>query len=143
MTTTITASASTITTSRKDMTMWQEYERDAWLGQARDEMTDEQLSRFDSLAERIAERWPDDEDDMGASRSERLSGALMIVLGDATLEELGAERARAKLALEEATQRLQGAIVASADLGPSEIARRAGVARDTVRQALGRMDWSR
>ena len=122
--------------------MWQEYERDAWLGPARDEMTDEQLSRFDSLTERIAERWPDDEDDMGASRSERLSGALMIVLGDATLEELGAERARAMLALDEATQRLQGAMVASADLGPSEIARRAGVARDTARQALGRLDWS-
>ena len=46
------------------------------------------------------------------------------------------------VAVDAATSTLQGAMVASADLGPSEIARRAGVARDTARQALGRIDWT-
>ncbi len=120
--------------------MWTTTERDAWLGPARDEMTDEQLDRFDELAAAIEDRWPADADDPDAN-ADRLSGALMIVLGDATLESLGAERLEAMRALDEATRRLQGAMLSNADLGPSEIARRAGVARDTVRHALGRMEW--
>lgn len=123
------------------MTMWTTTERDAWLGPARDEMTDEQLARFDAVAAAIEERWPTDPDDPDANAA-RLSGALQVVLGDDSLESLGAARRAAMLALDAATATLQGAMVASADLGPSEIARRAGVARDTARQALGRTDWS-
>ena len=116
--------------------MWTTTERDAWLGPARDTMTDDQLDRFDAITAIIEDRWPADPDDPDAN-ADRLSGALQIILGEATLESLGADRHRAQTALVRASQTLQGAMAVCADLGPSEVTRRAGVARNTAREALG------
>ena len=113
--------------------MWTTTERDAWLGPARDEMTDDQLDRFDAITATIEGRWPADPD----ANADRLSGALQIILGEATLESLGADRHRVQAALVRASQMLQGAMAVCADLGPSEVMRRAGVARNTAREALG------
>ena len=68
--------------------MWQEYERDAWLGPALEQMTDEQLEAFDDAARQIFDRYPATDDDPDAA-TEALSGALMVILGDDTLDGLG------------------------------------------------------
>lgn len=115
--------------------MWSTWERNAWLGPALDDMTPEQLDAFDDAARTILDRWPQTEDDPAAG-TEQLSGALMVILGDDTLPGLGQAHQRARAALDEAHGRLIGAIIASRDLGPSEIARQAGVTRVTVTKAL-------
>ena len=115
--------------------MWTTTERDAWLGPARDTMTDDQLDRLDSLAAEIMAQWPASEDDPTAG-TEQLTGALMIILGDDTLAGLGAARQRAQAALDKAHAQLLGALLASRDLGPSEISRQAGLSRVTVTKTL-------
>lgn len=115
--------------------MWTTTERDAWLGPARDTMTDEQLDRFDALAAEIMTQWPPSEDDPEAG-TPQLGGALMIVLGDDTLAGLGRARATAQRALDDAAGQLAGAVLASRELGPSEISRQAGLSRVTVTKIL-------
>lgn len=115
--------------------MWQEHEMDAWLGPAGEDMTDEQRDQFAALAEAVFAQWPAGEDDPAAG-TEQLNGALMVVLGDATLAELGAVRRQAELAYEEAHGRVLGAILASRELGPSEISRQSGLSRVTVTKVL-------
>ena len=115
--------------------MWTTYERDAWLGPARDDMTDEQLEAFDDAARQIFDRYPASEDDPAAG-TEALSGALMVILGDATLDGLGGAYQQAVEAAGGAHGRLIGAVIASRDLGPSEISRRSGLSRVTVTKAL-------
>lgn len=115
--------------------MWTTTERDAWLGPARDTMTDEQLDAFDRVAAEIAERWPTDGDDPDAG-TDQLAGALMVICGDDTLAGLGAARQQAQAALDKAHAQLLGALLASRDLGPSEISRQSGLSRVTVTKTL-------
>lgn len=115
--------------------MWQDYERDAWLGPALEEMSDEQLEAFDAAARQIFDRYPADDDDPAAG-TEALSGALMVILGDDTLDGLGGAYRQAVEAASEAHGRLIGAVIASRDFGPSEISRRSGLSRVTVTKAL-------
>ena len=115
--------------------MWTTYERDAWLGPARDDMTDEQLEVFDDAARQIFDRYPASDDDPDAA-TEALSGALMVILGDDTLEGLGGAYRQAVEATSEAHGRLIGAVIASRDLGPSEISRQSGLSRVSVTKAL-------
>ena len=68
--------------------MWTTDERDAWLGPALEQMSDEQLEAFDDAARQIFDRYPATEDDPDAA-TEALSGALMVILGDDTLDGLG------------------------------------------------------
>lgn len=117
--------------------MWTTDERDAWLGPALDDMSDEQLEAFDDAARQIFDRYPAS-DDNPAAGTEALSGALQVILGDDTLTNLGADRAAAQSALDRAHARLQGAILASRQLGPSEIARQSGLSRQTVHLLLNR-----
>ena len=56
--------------------MWTTDERDAWLGPALEQMSDEQLEAFDDAARQIFDRYPATEDDPDAA-TEALSGALM------------------------------------------------------------------
>ena len=58
--------------------MWQNRERDAWLGPALEEMSGEQLEAFDDAARQIFDRYPATEDDPDAA-TEALSGALMVI----------------------------------------------------------------
>lgn len=115
--------------------MWQEYERDAWLGPAREQMTDMQLAAFDEVAAEIMERWPQSEDDPAAGVAQ-LNGALMVILADETLPGLARERRTAQDALDEAHGRVLGAVLASRSLGPSEISRQSGLSRVTVTKVL-------
>lgn len=116
--------------------MWTTDERDAWLGPALDDITAGQLEAFDDAARAIFARHADDEDD--TESAEELTGALQVILGDDTLDALGAARQRALVAAGEAHSQLIGAVIASRELGlgPSEIARRAGLSRMTVTAAL-------
>ena len=115
--------------------MWTTDERDAWLGPALEQMTDEQLKAFDDAARQIFDRYPATEDDPDAATG-ALSGALMVILGDDTLDGLGGAYRQAVEAASEAHGRLIGAVIASRDLGPSEVSRRSGLSRVSVTKAL-------
>ena len=115
--------------------MWTTDERDAWLGPALEQMTNEQLEAFDDAARQIVDRYPASEDDPEAATA-ALSGALMVILGDDTLDGLGGAYRQAVEAASEAHGRLIGAVIASRDLGPSEISRRSGLSRVSVTKAL-------
>lgn len=123
------------------MTYMQPYELDAWLGDT--ELTDEQRDAFARMVEAIADRYPGrdhgqhpDEE----SITEAMTGALQVLLCDDTLEGLSAAWQRTRAAERDAMERLTGAIIAEAQGGAPEvqIAERAGVARMTVRRALGK-----
>ena len=117
------------------MTM-QSHELDAWLGPV--ELTDDQRDAFEQMVEAIAERYPDA--DLSDSRTEAMSGALMVLTGDGTLESLAGAWVRARASERVAMGRLTGAIIATAHAGASEvqIAQRATLNRGTVRKALGK-----
>ena len=116
------------------MTHMQPYELDAWLGDA--ELTAEQRTTLESAIDHLNARYAGDEDAVG----EGMGGALMVILGDDTLEGVAAEWARARAAERDAMARLTGAIIAEAVQGEPEttIAQRTGVNRMTVRKALGK-----
>lgn len=116
------------------MTHMQPYELDAWLGGT--DLTAEQRTALDSAIDHLHSRYAGDEDAVGYG----MGGALMVILGDDTLEGIAGEWARARAAERDAMARLTGAIIASAVQGQPEtvIAERAGVNRMTVRKALGK-----
>ena len=116
------------------MTRMQPYELDAWLGGA--ELTAEQRTTLESAIDHLTSRYADDEEAVGQG----MGGALMVILGDDTLEGVAAEWARARAAERDAMARLTGAIIAATVQGLPEttIAERAGVNRMTVRKALGK-----
>jgi len=117
------------------MTM-QEYELDAYLGDA--EVTDEQREQIRAAAGAVGARYPDP--DLSDLRTEAFSGAVQVILGDRTLEGIGAAYARARALERAALATLTGAIIASAGPGVSEydLQRRSGVTRPTIRKALGK-----
>lgn len=118
------------------MTHMQPYELDAWLGDT--DLTAEQRAAFESATTNIFDRYPDA--DLSDSREQAMSGALMVLLGDDSLEGLAGAWARARAAEREAMGRLTGAIIATAQAGAPEVqvAERARVTRMTVRKALGK-----
>ena len=112
----------------------QQYELEAWLGPALAEMTPDQVDAMTRYADMIEDRYADD-----ALRSFVARGALLIILADSTLEQIGEALARARQEEREAMAILTGALIASADTdSESSLARRAGVTRVTVRKALGK-----
>ena len=112
----------------------QRYELEAWLGPALAETTPDQVDAMARYADAIEDRYADD-----ALRGVAAGGALLIVLSDGTLEQLGEALARARQGEREAMAALTGALIASAETdSESSLARRAGVTRMTVRKALGK-----
>ena len=77
-----------------------------------------------------------DEDDT----TEISNGALLVALGDATLDELGAQAAEARRAAVDAMDRLRGAILWERASGTrdADLTRRSGVSRPTVLSWTGR-----
>ena len=112
------------------MTYMQPYELDAWLGDT--ELTAEQRTTLEDAIDHLTSRYADDGDAVG----EGMSGALMVILGDDTLDGLGGAYRQAVEAASEAHGRLIGAVIASRDLGPSEISRQSGLSRVSVTKAL-------
>lgn len=78
----------------------QTYELDAWLGDARDDLDDEQYDRMLSEADEIEARHPAPDDE--AERDAALSATLQYILGEVTVEAAGQALVRARLAEMEA-----------------------------------------
>ena len=116
------------------MTRMQPYELDAWLGDT--DLTPEQRGALEDTIDHLNNRYAGDDDVVG----EGMGGALMVILGDDTLEDVAGEWSRARAAERDAMARLTGAIIAAAVQGQPEttISERAGVNRMTVRKALGK-----
>lgn len=118
----------------------QDHEMRGLLGPAYDDTTPAQRAAIAAASDKIATRWPDPDD--ADDRESAMSGALLVILGDDTDEALSRAALRARLAYLDAQARLTGAIIAGAITDPAEgdqpRAARLGIARDTVRKALGR-----
>lgn len=115
----------------------QDHELDAWLGDARRDLTDEQYARLVDEAQEIARRYPDrdDRDDAVAA----LTGALQYLLGETTPTAAGTALVTARLAASQAlaTAR-QVARMAARDGAPkATTARAAGIDRMTLLKDLG------
>lgn len=106
-----------------------------WLGPAADTITEEQLEQLAAASATIDTRWPmpDDADD----RELALSAAAQVILGDDTLEGIAAQWQAARRAERQRMSSLTGALIASSG-SERALMERAGVARDTVRKALGK-----
>lgn len=111
-----------------------------WLGPAAGELTAEQADRVRSEAQRIAERYPDPDEQ--PEREAALSATVQYLLGDVTAED-------ANRALIEARSRERAAYVAALQVavllvGDGEqkatAARSAGVDRMRLLKALGERD---
>lgn len=108
----------------------------ALLGDIYDETTDAQRQAITEAADRIDARWPDP--DLDPQRTDAMATALAVILGDDTLEEVGARHAAALAAYQDAQVALTGALIASAGEPETTLADRAGTTRPTVRKALGK-----
>lgn len=107
----------------------------AWLGPAADTATDEQIAELDTASAAIDARWPDPDD--GDDRALALSAAAQVILGDDTLEGIAAVWRDARRVERDRMSALTGALIASPG-SERLLVERSGVARMTVRKALGR-----
>lgn len=118
----------------------QRYEIEAWLGDARDEMTDEQIEAFCRIADEIGERYPDPDD--ADEREAALITAHQILMGETdVVDELAGSLTRARTAEFRALAGLrQAATMLVPDGRETEagFARHAGVDRMAVRGWLGK-----
>lgn len=110
-----------------------DYDLDAYLGNT--EATDDQRDAIKRAADAIDARWPRPDD--ADTREDALSAAVQVILGDATLEDLGAAYLSARRLERRQHALLTGALIASegSDVSLSD---RSGVTRMTVRKALGK-----
>lgn len=113
----------------------QDYEIDAYLGDTT--VTEDQRAALRTALDQVAARFPEQGD---TSATDAGAGAAMIVLGDVTLDVLAQQWARARREEREEWAKLVGAMIGAAATGMPEtrIAETAGVARMTVRKALGK-----
>ncbi|HLS44303.1 MAG TPA: hypothetical protein VK045_02605 [Ornithinicoccus sp.] len=111
------------------------YDLQNWLGDFASDVTDEQLDRLVDAANTIDERWPDPDDRM--LREAALSAACQVILGDDTLEGIAEEWRKARRIERERMASLTGALIATPG-SERELAERSGVARMTVRKAIGK-----
>lgn len=111
----------------------------AYLGDSYDETTPAQREAIEAAAEAVERRYP--EPDLADSREAALTGAVQVILGDTTLEELAEQWHQVVAAERAAMEALTGAFIASHTPGgrdQASLARRANVAVGTVRAALGK-----
>ncbi|MGH3496303.1 MAG: hypothetical protein ACRDP1_02410 [Nocardioidaceae bacterium] len=113
--------------------------RTVWLGPAADQLTAEQLDRFEYEAKRVLARVGDDPGDQ-PDRDTALSAVVQYLLGEIAIDQAGADRVRTRTAERAASLVAQQvARMAVLDGMPeAEAARRAGLDRMTVRAALGK-----
>lgn len=99
------------------------------------DFTDEQMDAMVAAWEQVLDLYPDADDQ--DERDAALSGALQIILGEATLSEVAAPASEAAIFRARAAR--AGAIIASAGTDTEErLAERAHTTRMTVRRALGK-----
>lgn len=119
----------------------QDYEITAWLGDI--EATEDQREQIARAALMVETRYPVPADgtaaDVAMDRGQALSGAVQVILGDSTPDELVGEWAAAMGRADVAHAEMTGAIIAaSATTSERALADRLGIARDTIRKALGK-----
>lgn len=116
----------------------QRYELDAWLGDSRADLTDEQYDRLLGEAREIADRYPGPDGEQWAAVA--LAAALAYITGDLSPQEAGTALLRARIAEREASVTAQEVARLTVLDGSSEVAaaRMTGLDRMTVRKALGK-----
>lgn len=117
----------------------QDHEMRGLLGPAYDDTSEEQRKVINQACDRIAARWPD-KPDWREEHTDAVNGALEVVLGDSTVEDLAGAWRAARDAEQGAHRRLTGGIIAEALAGATEtaLAERLHLTRMTVRKALGK-----
>lgn len=105
----------------------------ALLGPAFDETTNEQRAQVIAACASIGGLY-NSGDGLAVDAT---AGALAVILGNDTLDEIAAHWQAARAAEKRAHAQLRGAILATAG-SERDVAARAGVARDTVRKARGK-----
>lgn len=115
----------------------QDHELMAWLGPAADDLTPEQLERIAAEAARIAERYPDPDEQ--PERDAALSAVVQYLLGDTTPEDAGRALSDARRREREAYAAAETiAVMLVGDGSPkATAARRAGIDRMSLLKALG------
>lgn len=113
----------------------QDHEMRGLLGPAYDETTPEQREQIDRANDAIEARWSGD--DLADTRQAALTGAMLLVLGDDTLEAVAARVHAARAAYQAALAEVTGALLVSAG-SEVELSKRSGLTRVTVRKALGK-----
>lgn len=106
-----------------------------YLGDDYGNATPDRRARIIAAQSAIDARWSDP--DLADMRADALAAAVTVILGDATLEAAADDWHDARATERTAHARLTGAIIATA-ASEHEITRRTGVARMTVRKALGK-----
>lgn len=111
---------------------------DAWLGDARAEMTDEQIDAVHAASERIERALPGP--DLALDREDALTAATQVILGETTVEEVAAAEAKARRRYMAARVPTLGALAALEAQGAtiSAMATRTGLTRPTVYKRLGK-----
>ncbi|HUX70406.1 MAG TPA: hypothetical protein VMV41_07850, partial [Cellulomonadaceae bacterium] len=112
-----------------------DHEMRGLLGPAYDDTTPEQRAGITRASDAIAARWPDE--DYGDWRRAALNAAMMVILGDDTLDGIATMWRDLREREQEARAMLTGALIVTPGT-ERDLAARAGVARETVRKALGR-----
>lgn len=103
------------------------------LGPDYDEASEDQRSQVVTACAALADLYDTDDD----LTTDATAGALAVILGDNTLEEVADHWRAARAAEMRAHAQLRGAILASPG-SERDVAARAGVARDTIRKARGK-----
>lgn len=122
----------------------EQYEVEAWLGPAVEEMSDREIAAFAASVEKIDEALPvpadGEPEDVADEREAAMSAALQVQLGETTLEEVSQNLVIARAKVARAMAAVKGAVIAAAAGGASEteLAARTGLNRSTVRAALGK-----
>lgn len=109
----------------------------AWLGDAADDLTPEQLERFAAEWDEISARYPTRDDDEEANAA--LSACVQYLLEETTVEDAGIERRRTQRAemLALAAARQVARMAALDGMPKATAARAAGVDRMTLLKDLG------
>ncbi|GAA2183338.1 hypothetical protein GCM10009785_26550 [Brooklawnia cerclae] len=112
---------------------------EAWLGEALGSLTEGQMGAITGYADEVTRLFPDEVEDR-AEWDAALSAAMQVMLRETSLTDLGRALDLARSAERVAMAAVQGGIIAASETGvpEMEIARQAGVNRQTVRRVLGK-----
>ena len=116
----------------------QDYELMAWLGPAADELTPEQIERVAGEARRIADYYPDPDEQ--PERDAALSAVVQYLLGETTPEDAGRALIEVRRREAEAYAAAQwiGVMLVRDGSQDAPAARRAGIGRMGLLEALGK-----
>jgi hypothetical protein len=111
----------------------------AWLGPAAEDLSAEQIGRIEREAARIAERYPDRDEQ--PERDAALSAVVQYLLGETTAEDVDRALMEARLAEARAFAAATwvGVMLVRDGSKKATAARRAGIDRNSLLKALGEL----